>query len=60
MPYVKRHRAGEEMPRVVHLDPDPMAPRLCKALVQQPTIQAVILGGSRTGAGGMRSQTWTS
>ena len=47
MPYVKRHRAGEEMPKVVHLDPDPMAPRLCEALVQHSAIQAVILGGSR-------------
>ena len=47
MGYVKRHRAGEEMPRVVHLDPDPRAVPLCQDLVQEPAVQAVILGGSR-------------
>ena len=35
------------MPRVVHLDPDPRAVPLCQDLVQEPAVQAVILGGSR-------------
>ena len=47
MPFVKRHRAGEEMPKVVHLDPDPRAFQLCEDLVRHPSIQALILGGSR-------------
>lgn len=47
MPFVKRHRAGEAMPKVVHLDPDPRAIKVCEELVREPAIQAVILGGSR-------------
>ena len=47
MAYVKRHRAGEEMPKVVHLDPDPRAVPLCQDLVEDPAVQAVILNGSR-------------
>ncbi len=47
MPFVKRHRAGEEMPRVVHLDPDPRAAPLCQDLVKHTSVQAAILGGSR-------------
>ncbi|MCY4364762.1 MAG: nucleotidyltransferase domain-containing protein [Chloroflexi bacterium] len=47
MAYVKRHRAGEEMPKVVHLDPDPRAVLLCQDLVEELAVQAVILSGSR-------------
>lgn len=58
MPFVKRHRAGEAMPKVVHLDPDSRAIKLCEELVREPAIQAVILGGSRYTGGGMNSRTW--
>ena len=47
MPYPKRHRAGREMPKIVHLDPDPRAFALAEELVQEPAIQCVILNGSR-------------
>lgn len=47
MPFPKRHRAGDQMPKVVHLDPDPRAFALAEELVQCPAIQCVILGGSR-------------
>ena len=47
MPFVKRHRAGKELPEVVHPGPDPRAAALAEDLAQQPAVQAVILGGSR-------------
>ena len=47
MAFVKRHRAGEEMPRVVHPQPDPRASALAEDLARRPAVQAVILGGSR-------------
>ena len=47
MPFIKRHRAGEYMPKVVHPEPDERATPLCQELAQEPTVQAAILGGSR-------------
>ena len=47
MPFIKRHRAGDEMPKVVHLEPDERAAALCEELVKHPTVQAAIFGGSR-------------
>ena len=47
MPFVKRHRAGEEMPRVIHPEPDPRAAALAWDLAQDAAVRAVILGGSR-------------
>ena len=47
MPFIKRHRAGKEMPKVVHPEPDERATPLCEELVKLPAVQAVILGGSR-------------
>ena len=47
MPFIKRHRAGEQLPRVVHPEPDERATPLCEDLVKEPTVQAAILGGSR-------------
>ena len=47
MPFIKRHRAGEQLPRVVHPEPDERAIPLCEDLVKEPTVQAAILGGSR-------------
>lgn len=44
---MKRHRAGTEMPEVVHPDPDPRAVALCECLASHAAVQAVILGGSR-------------
>ena len=47
MPFIKRHRAGEQLPRVVHPEPDERATPLCQELVQHPAVQAAILSGSR-------------
>ena len=47
MPYVKRHRAGDQMPKVFHTEPDPRAVVLAEELAKNPAVQAVILGGSR-------------
>ena len=47
MPFIKRHRAGKAMPKVVHTEPDERATPLCEELVKLPAVQAVILGGSR-------------
>ena len=47
MPFVKRHRAGKELPEVVHPGPDPRAAALAEELAWHPAVQAVILGGSR-------------
>ena len=47
MPFIKRHRAGKAMPKVVHPEPDERATPLCEELVKLPAVQAVILGGSR-------------
>lgn len=51
MAFVKRHRAGTEMPEVVHPDPDPRAIALCERLASHAAVQAVILGGSRHSGG---------
>ena len=47
MPFVKRHRPGAEMPKVVHPEPDERATAICEELVKHPAVQAAILGGSR-------------
>ena len=47
MPFIKRHRGGKAMPKVVHPEPDERATPLCEELVKVPAVQAVILGGSR-------------
>ena len=47
MPFIKRHRSGEEMPRLTHPQPDERAAPLCQDLVKHPAVQAAILGGSR-------------
>ena len=47
MPFIKRHRAGEEMPKLIHPEPDERAAPLCEELVKHPAVQAAILGGSR-------------
>ena len=51
MPFIKRHRAGDQMPTVVHPDPDPRAILLCERLITHAVVQAVILGGSRCTGG---------
>ena len=48
---MKRHRAGTEVPRAVHPDPDPRAIALCERLAEHAAVQAVILGGSRLTGG---------
>ena len=47
MPFIKRHRTGGQLPKVVHPEPDERATTLCRDLVQHPSVQAAILGGSR-------------
>ena len=51
MPPVRRHRIGEELPAVVHPDPDPAAIDLCRELVAETDVEAVVLFGSRAGGG---------
>ena len=56
MPPVRRHRIGEQMPAVVHPDPDPAAIDLCRELATETDAQAVVLFGSRA-AGGWDEQS---
>ena len=51
MPPVRRHRIGDQMPSVIHPDPDPAAINLCRDLAAEADAQAVILFGSRAGGG---------
>lgn len=51
MPPVRRHRIGEELPAVIHPDPDPAAIDLCHDLVAQTDAEAVVLFGSRATGG---------
>ena len=60
MPFIKRHRSGEEMPRLTHPQPDERAAPLCQDLVKHPSVQAAILGGSRHTGAGTNSRTWMS
>ena len=56
MPPVRRHRIGEQMPALVHPDPDPAAIDLCRELAAETDAQAVVLFGSRA-AGGWDEQS---
>ena len=47
MPPVRRHRIGDQLPAVVHPDPDPAAIAVCRDLATQTDAEAVILFGSR-------------
>ena len=51
MPPVRRHRIGDQLPAAVHPDPDPAAIDLCRDLVAQTDVEAVILFGSRATGG---------
>ena len=51
MPPVRRHRIGDQLPAVVHPDPDPAAIALCRELAAETDVEAVILFGSRAGGG---------
>ena len=51
MPPVRRHRIGDQLPAVIHPDPDPAAINLGRDLVAQTDAQAVILFGSRATGG---------
>ena len=51
MPPVRRHRIGDQLPAVIHPDPDPAAINLCRELVARTDAQAVILFGSRATGG---------
>ena len=48
---VRRHRTGNEMPQMVHPDPDPNALALCWDLTAHPDTESVILFGSRATGG---------
>ena len=47
MPPVRRHRIGDQLPAVIHPDPDPAAFDLCRDLAAHTDAQAVVLFGSR-------------
>ena len=47
MPPVRRHRIGDQLPAVVHPDPDPAAIALCRDLAAETDAEAVVLFGSR-------------
>ena len=51
MPPVRRHRIGDQLPAMVHPDPDAAAISLCQDLVTQTDVEAVILFGSRATGG---------
>ena len=51
MPPVRRHRIGDQLPALVHPDPDPAAIDLCRELAAETDAQAVVLFGSRAGGG---------
>ena len=51
MPPVRRHRIGDQLPFVVHPDPDAAAVSLCQDLVAQTDVEGVILFGSRATGG---------
>ena len=51
MPPVRRHRIGDQMPQVVHPDPDPAAVNFCRKLVAETDAECVILFGSRARSG---------
>ena len=56
MPPVRRHRIGDQLPSVIHPDPDPAAINLCRDLAAETDAQAVVLFGSRA-AGGWDEQS---
>ena len=56
MPPVRRHRIGDQLPAVIHPDPDPAAIDLCRDLAAQTDVDAVVLFGSR-GTGGWDEQS---
>ena len=56
MPPVRRHRIGDQLPTVIHPDPDPAAIAFCRDLVAETDAQAVVLFGSRA-AGGWDEQS---
>ena len=56
MPPVRRHRIGDQLPTVIHPDPDPAAINLCRDLAAETDAEAVILFGSRA-AGGWDEQS---
>ena len=47
MPPVRRHRIGDQMPAVIHPDPDLVAITFCRDLVTETDAECVILFGSR-------------
>ena len=51
MPPVRRHRIRDQMPAVIHPDPDPAAFELCRELAANTNAQAVVLFGSRASGG---------
>ena len=51
MPSVRRHRIGDQLPAVIHPDPDQDAIALCRDLAANTDAEAVILFGSRATGG---------
>ena len=51
MPPVRRHRIGDQLPAVIHPDPDPAAVAFCRDLAAETDAEAVVLFGSRATGG---------
>ena len=51
MPLVRRHRIGDQLPAVIHPNPDAAAFDLCRELAANTDAEAVILFGSRATGG---------
>ena len=51
MPPVRRHRIGDQLPAVIHPDPDRAAIALCRDLEANTDAEAVVLFGSRARGG---------
>ena len=56
MPPVRRHRIGDQLPKVIHPDPDPAVRAFCRDLAYKTDAAAVVLFGSRA-AGGWDEQS---
>ena len=48
---VRRHRIGDQMPAVIHPDPDPADINVCRDLMAETDAECVVLFGSRARGG---------
>ena len=57
---VRRHRIGDQMPAVIHPDPDPAAINVCRDLMAETDASASSSSGPAPGAAGTSSPISTS